>query len=106
MFDPLSAVVGVLIFAVGFLFGRRRRRAGQMAAAKQPICGCRDHLALHDLKTGKCHGVHTRTVVPKGGKRPYDVTAPCGCQRYVGPEPIRDVWVPPPAIDLEKPAGQ
>jgi hypothetical protein len=107
MFDPLSAIVGVVIFFIGFLVGRRRRRAdprGQVPA--QPFCGCGDHLSVHDPETGRCHAVHMRRVKPKGGKDPYDEPFPCPCRRYVGPEQIRDVWVPPPAIDPGKLSGE
>ncbi len=47
----------------------------------RPVCGCGHDLAFHNVETNACH------------YRQNDST--CTCQRYVGPEPLVQVFVPP-----------
>ncbi len=83
------------------IFRRKPKRS-------QPICGCGHHLALHDRRNGRCH--HSAAlyneryeVVRDGDEKPVldafeDVqtvirrelagTSICGCQQYIGPEPL------------------
>lgn len=47
----------------------------------KPICGCGHDLAFHDQAASVCH--HSESE------------ARCACQRYVGPEPLGQVYLPP-----------
>ncbi len=101
--DPISAVVGVVIFLVGVGAGRAFRR-GQSPTGNQPICGCVHHLSMHDPETGHCHGQCEVTIKPPKGAYEYTEWRPCTCRRYIGPEPLADVWAAPLAIDHNKPS--
>jgi hypothetical protein len=85
---------------------RRLRRLEAAKRPPEPVCGCGHHLAKHD-RQGHCH----ETVqVPTGwdaDRRPLGFApGDCACQRYVGPQPLSQVFAddftdqepePPPA---------
>lgn len=97
--DPVSAVVGVVIFVVGVVVGRvRRRRPNDAPVGAAPVCGCRHHLSMHDPQTGLCHGVAWRLHTPPKGQT-FDLKDECPCRHYVGPEPLSLVAAQPLAVD-------
>lgn len=91
MFDPLSLIVGAGLLGGGWVAGRvSRRRAAQQPQPVDALCGCGHNLALHDRESGDCHAESMR-------KTGYGIKewARCGCQRYTGPTPLEDFFVPP-----------
>lgn len=90
MIDPVSLAVGGGLLVVGFIAGRagRTRRRPKPVEA---VCQCRHPYALHDPKTGTCHGTEERDVDIDGW---YDHAehVQCGCRVYTGPEPLPSVW--------------
>lgn len=92
-------LVGAALFLAGFLSSGVVSRLRRPKAPKpvEPICGCTDHLAVHDRETGKCFAVHqVRIKVP--GKYDKVESLPCACRQYVGPEPLYLHWTPPMAL--------
>lgn len=99
---------GGLVLA-GMVIGRvARRRAKPEPKKKKPArpeCDCTHSLAMHDTETGKCQHVD-RVVKEKRGAitdhykdiKGYETIIygdkSCTCQRYVGPEPVFDFYVP------------
>jgi len=57
---------------------------------KQPVCGCRHHLAYHDKKTGQCNNF--QPGVQQYGKPGTKIQ--CKCRQYVGPEPLPEYFSP------------
>jgi len=53
----------------------------------EPICGCQHHLAYHDRETGQCHEYQPGVMVLETKAK-----VKCKCRRYVGPEPLSDVY--------------
>ncbi len=100
--DPISAVTGVATFLAGAGIGRLQRRKKE-PPGQEPVCGCKHHLSLHDPATGQCHGQVETRIRPPAGASHYTEWRPCGCRRYVGPEPLTDVRAAPPANDHGKP---
>lgn len=47
----------------------------------EPTCGCGHDLAFHSIATDTCHHVEDE--------------ATCPCQRYTGPEPLTQLFLPP-----------
>ncbi|WP_209310592.1 hypothetical protein [Streptomyces spiramenti] len=57
-----------------------------------PVCGCGHHLAQHDRR-GRCHEEVARPTGWDAQHRPTGYApAPCTCQRYVGPQPLSQVF--------------
>lgn len=50
----------------------------------QPICGCGHHRSFH-TENGECHH-----WTPQGRV----VERMCGCQKYIGPEPLPQYYAP------------
>lgn len=111
-----SILLNVVLVTAVMLLGRstllHRDRVKALEAkpyeSREPdtVCGCGHHFALHGPK-GCSHAVAERLLVERGqpqthrhgfnnekrmvtyGVEKWDtVTTPCGCQRYVGPEPL------------------
>ncbi|WP_312871256.1 hypothetical protein [Streptomyces lonarensis] len=60
--------------------------------APDPVCGCGHHLAQHDRR-GRCHEEVARPTGWDAQHRPTGYApAPCTCQRYVGPQPLSQVF--------------
>lgn len=81
----LFAVVGfsaVIAGGVAVLRNIKRKPKG-------PICSCAHGYGTHE-PNGRCHG-----EIKRGrGMDGYE-WVPCPCQRYDGPQPLGEVWVPP-----------
>lgn len=95
------------------MFGRNRRRV-ESPQPPQPVCGCQHHLSFHDPETGRCgftQPVYTSNYevvvnasgnpvldayrdVQKVKKTSYEGEHQCGCQRYIGPEPLTAYYAP------------
>lgn len=65
----------------------QRQIGGASVEIVKPVCGCTHDLAFHNRETDECH------AEDDNGKR-------CLCQRYVGPEPLAQIF-PLPLTDLE-----
>lgn len=94
MIDPISLAVGAAILAVGFLTGRLSRRRVKDDPAK-PVCGCGHSLAEHDRDTDRCHAQIRRDKYDSIGDWVGHTWVPCTCRRYVGPQPVESLWMPP-----------
>lgn len=58
----------------------------------EPVCGCTHHLAKHDHK-GKCHeNVEVPTAWDEDKKPLRYELGQCNCQRYVGPQPLSQIY--------------
>lgn len=69
------------------LEAKRRELEDAHPQPVEPVCGCGHNLAFHDIKTNACrHRVGETT---------------CSCQRYTGPEPWVQVYLPP----MSEPGG-
>lgn len=88
MIDPLSLAVGAGILFAGFLAGRFGRRPRAVAAT----CSCGHGLAYHDRQTGHCYAEKSRDMHNYRGAIEW---VRCSCRRYIGPEPLADIWIPP-----------
>lgn len=97
--DPLSMIIGLVIFAAGWVAGRIRRRQRTPRALPAPLCACAHGINYHD-ESGPCHATRQGNYVNQ-----YDASGrnrglghdqvPCMCQRYVGPEILPSVWAQP-----------
>lgn len=70
-----------------------RRGLADKAHGPQPVCGCDDHYAFHDPKTGHCHAM--RRVPAKWDPTGYPISyrdEQCGCRQYVGPQPLETYY--------------
>lgn len=92
-------IEGALILLVGIGIGRIIRFRARPKAYKpkviKPICGCQHHFALHDPKTGECHGGFDAygEAVNYQSKTHIDGT-PCACKVYAGPQPLPEYYAP------------
>lgn len=76
-------IIGIAIRSIPWRRGKlpRPRRAPALN------CGCGDHHAMHDPKTGQCHATEERPMYENGSFVGYhDVQ--CTCRQYSGPEPL------------------
>lgn len=96
MIEPMSAVVGAALLAVGWLIGRHARLKANPKAPK-PICMGEHHYGTHDPETGECRAEHKERFRATAGGWEKDVWARCACLRYTGPQPVEQYWVPPAA---------
>jgi hypothetical protein len=78
---------------LSFLLGawRERRRA------VKPICGCKHHLAMHDPGTLMCN--FSRYNSDTGRQMP------CGCKRYIGPDPDPMLMITSSQLDSQGRGG-
>jgi hypothetical protein len=99
--DLLEVAAALL---AGLAIGRRRRRRfpTQPAKPRAPLCSCTHGLNYHDVETGLCHakiptGGSTLTVFDDQGRNLGEERQlmDCPCRRYIGPEPLPDLWIPP-----------
>lgn len=90
MIDGMQLVVPALevgaAFLLGFVSGRRRRRAGAPAQPR-PVCPCGHAIGFHEERDGKCHGEEEQRRFT-GPASFRDVMVPCTCLHYSGPELI------------------
>jgi hypothetical protein len=74
------------LFALGVVAGavwmNNRHRSAAAPAGNR--CGCGDHLAVHDPKTGRCYGEHRRPMYDSQGRRSGREWVPCACRQFVG----------------------
>jgi hypothetical protein len=87
MIEGAAILLAGILAGVGLdrLLGRwPRRKRGEVEAA----CSCGHGIGYHDRETGHCH---RRRVVRRNY---HDYWEPCGCQRYVGPEPLPSFYAP------------
>jgi len=96
VFDPITLVAGAGILTAGTLLGRIRRRT-TAAPSPVPTCGCGHPMALHDRDSDECFADEQRPHYSKSGSRNGFEWVQCPCRRYLGPDHIADVWVPPSA---------
>lgn len=94
---------------VGMAVGRVARRRAKPPPKKnkptRPTCDCGHSVAMHDTETTRCQTVD-RVVQEKRGAitntysqiTGYETVIygnkACTCQRYTGPEPVFDFYVP------------
>ena len=100
--EPISALVGAALLAVGFLAGRLGRRQPPPPPDRTPVCGCGHALSQHDPATSTCYAELRRDTFDKRGRWSGHSWVPCTCRQYVGPRPIDEVFVPrvmPPTAD-------
>jgi hypothetical protein len=82
----MDIVIMLIVFlAIGFVCGAVGTREVAMEWARRqepekPICACGHHQCFHDEK-GVCHNL----VDPIG----------CGCQQYMGPQFLNEMYLPP-----------
>lgn len=100
--DP-QMLTGAAIAAVSFLVGlpvgvaltvarvRRRTPDGQ----PRPICGCTHSKGEHEDTTGPCLSEVARPYYHDNGDRNGHQWVPCSCARYVGPEPLTELYATP-----------
>ena len=85
---------GVVNFVRNEVEGRHRRRR-EITQGPQPVCGCTDHFSFHEPKTGLCHANRrTATKWDAYGEAVKWEMKQCGCQRYVGPQPLESLYAP------------
>jgi hypothetical protein len=63
------------------LEAKRRELEVASPGPVRPTCGCGHDLAFHNVRTNACH-------YSQNDSR-------CTCQRYVGPEPLAQLYAPP-----------
>ena len=63
------------------LEAKRRTVDADQPPPVRPVCGCGHDLAFHNVNSNACH-------------HPVGETS-CTCQRYSGPEPLAQVYLPP-----------
>lgn len=100
MMEPLTLLAGAGLLAAGWLAGHltgRRAERRRLDKPREPICGCTHHLAAHDPKTSECTAAVERQLRNDRNSMAGTDWVECACRRYVGPEPISSVWVPPVA---------
>lgn len=89
-------IEGALILLGGIVLGRLLPGRNKTPKPPKPICGCDHHNALHDPKTGECHGTDREVAhydtygVARSWKQ-----VPCKCRQYVGPKPIEEFFSTP-----------
>lgn len=77
----LSAGISIATGGGLYALGAWRGRSAERARAKRPICGCGHHFALHSPESG-CRDKNYEVLNSR------EVMTECGCQKYVGPEPL------------------
>lgn len=95
--EPLTLLVGVVIFLAGTFFGRSMRRKPPKPPALD--CGCGHNYGAHQAGNRCMSGIKTanrwsydsynKITTPTNWHYP-----PCPCQYYDGPEPLPRTWSP------------
>jgi hypothetical protein len=88
----VGMVLGALSLGAGIALGmyRENQRRSLLAARHAelnpgPICGCGHHVSFHaEESKGGCQHIEIRT----SGYHEEVTQVPCGCVKYVGPEPV------------------
>ena len=76
-------------------FDRRHERKLTKINGPRPICGCVHHFSFHNRETGRCmHPVRTAVEWDEYGDAIRWEMQQCGCQRYVGPQPLESLYAP------------
>lgn len=74
---------------------RRHERKRELTYGPRPVCGCGHHYSFHNAKTGLCmHGGRVATKWDECGEPVKWEMKQCGCQRYVGPQPLDSLYAP------------
>jgi hypothetical protein len=91
----LEMALGGGLVLVGFVLGRVHRPARTVKPVA-PICACGHPLSTHRRDTNECvkEIKHEYWTSSAGTVVKFK---PCPCVRYVGPEPLPEVWIPPAA---------
>lgn len=84
-------LVGAGLAALGYLV-KGLRKDKHRHSPIGPVCDCGHPLSFHGETTRRCHA-QTRQAV--SDRKLLRANGQCPCQRYVGPEPLMSVWVPP-----------
>lgn len=75
------------------LEAKKRKELEEANRPPDPICGCEHHLAKHGADG--CHADVMAAVTWDAKKKPTSYERRrCNCQRYVGPEPLSQVYAP------------
>lgn len=84
--------------AIGLRFAGFRFKRERKSKEPDPVCGCDHHFAMHDLRTGECHGLMDGDPIKYYGSGTPSAykQIPCTCQHYTGPEPMNAIFGPPP----------
>lgn len=93
MIDPVSVITAGVIFLVGWLTGRHAKLKTH-PKPPEPYCLCGHHYGAHDPGDGTCRTRDTEDHYSTD-RGDYQVTVPCPCRRYTGPQPVEQYWVPP-----------
>lgn len=105
MIDALSMLAGGGLLAVGYVVGRVRRPRAAVSKPAGPTCGCGHGLHAHDSTQRACTAQQQRSKYNKYGEWVGHEYVPCSCVRYVGPEPLADVWPTPLPYDAVESSG-
>lgn len=79
--EPVSMVVAVVIFILGFVVGKVNRSKSKEFNPPKPICSCLHPYGMHDEK-GNC--VAEKLVAVNHVQKVFG----CPCIRYDGPRPV------------------
>lgn len=89
---------GVGNFIRGELEQRRQRardRERLQVSGPDPVCGCGHHYSFHNGQTGLCmHKGRAETKWDEYGDPVKWEMVQCGCQRYIGPQPLDVLYAP------------
>lgn len=79
---------------------RRLRRLEGAKRTPEPVCGCGHHLAKHDRR-GHCHETVQNPTGWDADRTPLGFSpGQCNCQRYVGPQPLSQIYADDLTDDL------
>lgn len=89
----VALICAFIFYHMGSYNGKQQAAVPAAPKPVQPVCGCRHHFSFHDPKTGECHN-YQEGVVERDVKTGSTTMIQCKCRRYVGPEPLPDLYAP------------
>jgi len=76
--------LALTILTLRFAYATAKRWRTYTRIDPKPVCGCNHHASFHDDEG--CHCINTDSM----GR----VTTECGCKKYMGPEPLPEMYLP------------
>lgn len=92
-----AGVVVIVAFLIFILLASRdtKVRSKETPVDPAPVCGCGHHYSFHNPESKLCmHTARTAVHWNASGTPVKWGHLQCGCQRYIGPQPLDTLYAP------------